>query len=96
MLVVVDPKDYAEVTTRVEKSQIDTTFCERLAAKAFRHTAAYDAAIARYLSTDEKFPERLTLTFERDAVMRYGENPHQDAAFLPGRNPVWGSESASR
>ncbi len=81
VLVVVDPKDYAEVNTRVEKSQIDTAFCERLAAKAFRHTAAYDAAIARYLSTDEKFPERLTLTFERDAVMRYGENPHQDAAF---------------
>lgn len=81
VLVVVDPKDYAEVNTRVEKSQIDDAFCERLAAKAFRHTAAYDAAIARYLSTDEKFPERLTLTFERDAVMRYGENPHQVAAF---------------
>ncbi len=81
VLVVVDPKDYVEVNARARKDQINTAFCERLAAKAFRHTAAYDAAIARYFSTDEKFPERLTLTFERDGVMRYGENPHQEAAF---------------
>ena len=81
MLVVVDPSDYESVSKRVTDTQIDASFREAMAAKAFRHTAAYDAEIARYLSSDEKFPERLTLTYERDAVMRYGENPHQDAAY---------------
>ena len=86
VLVVVDPSDYADVGKRVVDAQIDTSFRERMAAKAFRHTAAYDAEISRYLSSDEKFPERLTLTYERDAVMRYGENPHQDAAYY--RDPA--------
>ena len=81
VLVVVDPNDYQDVSERINADQIDRTFRESMAAKAFRHTAAYDAEIARYLSSDEKFPERLTLTYERDAVMRYGENPHQDAAY---------------
>lgn len=81
VLVVVDPSDYESVSKRVADTQIDASFREAMAAKAFRHTAAYDAEIARYLSSDEKFPERLTLTYERDAVMRYGENPHQDAAY---------------
>ena len=81
VLVVVDPNDYDDVKKRVSEAQIEASFREQMAAKAFRHTAAYDAEIARYLSSDEKFPERLTLTYERDAVMRYGENPHQDAAY---------------
>ncbi|MCY4130350.1 MAG: bifunctional phosphoribosylaminoimidazolecarboxamide formyltransferase/IMP cyclohydrolase [Gammaproteobacteria bacterium] len=86
VLVVVDPSDYADVKKRIAETQIDASFRESMAAKAFRHTAAYDAEIARYLSTDEKFPERLTLTYERDAVMRYGENPHQAAAYY--RDPA--------
>lgn len=81
VLVVVDPSDYDDVKRRIAETQIDGSFRASMAAKAFRHTAAYDAQIARYLSADEKFPERLTLTYERDAVMRYGENPHQDAAY---------------
>ncbi len=81
VLVVVDPHDYPEVAERIAKNAIDTKFRARMAAKAFRHTAAYDATIAGYLSTDEQFPERLTLTYVRDGVMRYGENPHQKAAF---------------
>ncbi|MCY4094330.1 MAG: bifunctional phosphoribosylaminoimidazolecarboxamide formyltransferase/IMP cyclohydrolase [Gammaproteobacteria bacterium] len=81
VLVVVDPNDYEDVSERISADQIDAEFRASMAAKAFRHTAAYDAEIARYLSANEKFPERLTLTYERDAVMRYGENPHQDAAY---------------
>lgn len=81
VLVVVDPNDYDDVKTRIDEARIEASFRERMAAKAFRHTAAYDAEIARYLSSDEKFPERLTFTYELDAVMRYGENPHQDAAY---------------
>ena len=81
VLVVVDPNDYAAVSSRLEQGHIDASFREQMAARAFRHTAAYDAEIARYLSSDEKFPEQLTLTYKRDAVMRYGENPHQDAAY---------------
>ena len=80
VLVVVDPNDYDAVCTRVVKGQLDASFRELMAARAFRHTAAYDAEIARYLSSNEKFPEQLTLTYRRDALMRYGENPHQDAA----------------
>ena len=80
VLVVVDPNDYDAVSSRVVGGQIDSSFREQMAARAFRHTAAYDAEIARYLSSNEKFPEQLTLTFKRDALMRYGENPHQEAA----------------
>ena len=81
VLVIVDPNDYDAVSSRVEQGHIDSSFREQMAARAFRHTAAYDAEIARYLSSGEKFPEQLTLTYQRDALMRYGENPHQDAAY---------------
>ena len=65
------------------QEEIAFSIRQRLAAKAFRHTAAYDALIANYLSKEceEKFPERLTLTYEKAQELRYGENPHQEAAF---------------
>ena len=81
VLVVVDPHDYDEVMQRVQDDAIDGDFRKRMAAKAFRHTAAYDAAIAGYLTDEERFPEKLTLSYVRDQVLRYGENPHQAAAF---------------
>lgn len=81
VLVVVDPNDYEEMSSRIAQNQLESSFRERMAARAFRHTAAYDAKIAGYLSSREKFPERLTLTYELDSVMRYGENPHQEAAY---------------
>jgi phosphoribosylaminoimidazolecarboxamide formyltransferase/IMP cyclohydrolase len=60
-----------------------------LAVKAFRHTARYDALVATYLGAAEKLPASLSLTFDKLADMRYGENPHQHAAFyrevVPGR-----------
>ncbi len=87
--VLTDPSYYAEVMEQIQSSQ-ETTFetRRRLAAKVFRHTAAYDALISGYLTkqTGEAFPENLTITYERVKELRYGENPHQQAAFY--REPL--------
>lgn len=82
--VVVDNNDYAAVLEEL-RTHGATTFAtrERLAAKVFRHTAAYDALIAEYLTEQagETFPEKITLTYDLKQPLRYGENPHQKAAF---------------
>ncbi|AKG33216.1 bifunctional phosphoribosylaminoimidazolecarboxamide formyltransferase/IMP cyclohydrolase [Paenibacillus durus] len=87
--VVVDADDYAKVLEEVRAGG-DTTLetRKRLAAKVFRHTAAYDALISDYLSnvTGEPLPERYTVTYEKIQDLRYGENPHQKAAFY--RTPL--------
>ncbi len=78
--VVVDPTDYEVVgQTLADSGAIDYDLRRRLSAKAFRHTAAYDALISNYL-TEEPFPERRVLPLERTLPLRYGENPHQKAA----------------
>ena len=80
---VVDPADYGEVL-EVLTSGVDKPALRRsLARKVFEHTAAYDAAIANWLAAQdgERFPERITLAFERAQGLRYGENPGQRAAF---------------
>jgi phosphoribosylaminoimidazolecarboxamide formyltransferase/IMP cyclohydrolase len=90
--VVVDSADYAEVLEQI-RAHGDTTpeTRKRLAAKVFRHTAAYDALISQYLSaaTGELLPERYTVTYEKIQDLRYGENPHQRAAFY--RRPLAGA-----
>ncbi|MGL6167038.1 MAG: bifunctional phosphoribosylaminoimidazolecarboxamide formyltransferase/IMP cyclohydrolase [Fusobacteriaceae bacterium] len=82
--VCVDPKDYDMVLNEIEASG-DTVLETKkyLAAKVFRHTAAYDTLIGNYLTemSGEKFPESYTVTFEKVQDLRYGENPHQEAAF---------------
>lgn len=82
--VVVDPTDYQTVIDEL-KADGTTTFETRrkLAAKVFRHTAAYDALIAEYMTnlSEEENPETLTVTYELKQTLRYGENPHQKAAF---------------
>lgn len=84
VVTVVDPEDYASIAQKVQAGQAFTEQ-ERfaLSAKVFRHTAAYDAIIANYLTqqTGEDFAEDLTLTFKKVQGLRYGENPHQKAAF---------------
>lgn len=83
--VVVDPADYNKVLDELKtnhKVSIDTNFY--LATKVFEHTANYDTMIANYLRTqrgDHSLPNILTMTFEKVQDMRYGENPHQGAAF---------------
>jgi phosphoribosylaminoimidazolecarboxamide formyltransferase / IMP cyclohydrolase len=86
VLVVVDPNDYAEVRSIVESggSTFDQRF--RYAAKAFAHTARYDAAVAGYLAGGEtEFPNLLSLQFDKKESLRYGENPHQRAALYADR-----------
>lgn len=87
--VVVDPADYAAVLSELAEdgeTKIETR--KRLAAKVFRHTAAYDALIAAYMTdlVQEESPEKLTVTYELKQTLRYGENPHQQAAFY--RKPL--------
>ncbi|SFJ45556.1 bifunctional phosphoribosylaminoimidazolecarboxamide formyltransferase/IMP cyclohydrolase [Thermoflavimicrobium dichotomicum] len=87
--VVVDPSDYDTVAEQIaQEGNTDEETRARLAAKAFGHTAAYDALIAQYLHEriSVRFPEQLTLTFEKVSALRYGENPHQQAAFY--REPL--------
>jgi phosphoribosylaminoimidazolecarboxamide formyltransferase / IMP cyclohydrolase len=83
--VVVDPQDYSAVleTVRAHDRRTTLQLRQRLAAKAFGRTAAYDAAIASWFGTQSReiLPEQLTVTARRVQLSRYGENPHQRAAF---------------
>ncbi|MGH8186710.1 MAG: bifunctional phosphoribosylaminoimidazolecarboxamide formyltransferase/IMP cyclohydrolase, partial [Steroidobacteraceae bacterium] len=85
--VVVDPQDYARVLDEIERNgEVSDETRKQLAAKAYAHTASYDAAVASYLSkvtqgADSGFPDSLTLQFHKRLDLRYGENPQQNAAF---------------
>jgi phosphoribosylaminoimidazolecarboxamide formyltransferase/IMP cyclohydrolase len=96
--VVVNPADYATLLKELEANGGCTTLelRSRLAAKAFAHTARYDTMVASYLAEHhpvdgygeaaERFPATLPLVFDKVQDLRYGENPHQEAAFY--RTPV--------
>jgi phosphoribosylaminoimidazolecarboxamide formyltransferase/IMP cyclohydrolase len=101
--VVTDPADYGAVLKELAASGAlgaETRF--RLAQRAFSHTAQYDGAISNYLTALDaggarsRFPQRLNLQFERLQAMRYGENPHQEAAFYRDLQPAPGSLGAYR
>lgn len=82
--VIVDSQDYDQVLEELRADGTTTLATRRrLAAKVFRHTAAYDALISGYLTNlaGEEFPEQVTYTYELKQPLRYGENPHQKAAF---------------
>lgn len=85
VVVVVDPGDYGRVAEALATGGIDAALRRELAVKAFRHTARYDAVIAGWLADEAglsaTFPESLVLGLERIGPLRYGENPHQGAAF---------------
>lgn len=84
VLVVVDPDDYDHVASAVESGRVDQHLRKSLAAKAFAHTAFYDAVIAGYLSGDNEstvWPDRLVLPLRLLNSLRYGENPHQQAGL---------------
>jgi len=89
--VVTDPADYAAVMADMAAQEGATTpaLRERLARRAFAHTAAYDAAIAGWMSreAEEAFPPLLTLAARHRQHLRYGENPHQQAAFYAAIEP---------
>jgi phosphoribosylaminoimidazolecarboxamide formyltransferase/IMP cyclohydrolase len=83
--ILTDPNDYAPVQAEMETKdgRIGEDLRRRLAAKAFGRTVAYDAAIAEWFSAQlgVEFPERFSLSGELVEILRYGENPHQKAAF---------------
>jgi phosphoribosylaminoimidazolecarboxamide formyltransferase/IMP cyclohydrolase len=106
--VVTDPARYGDVLTAVRDGGFDLARRRRLALDAFRHTAAYDIAVASWLGSfvapdDEVdgessgFPGWIAASYERAAVLRYGENPHQRAALYvtPGGAGVAGAEQLS-
>jgi phosphoribosylaminoimidazolecarboxamide formyltransferase/IMP cyclohydrolase len=92
--VIVDPLDYGTVLAELEQHE-GTVSAEtrlRLATKAFAHTAQYDAAVASYLDSrvrgaETSFPEWLALHYRKRMDLRYGENPHQQAAFYLSQQP---------
>jgi phosphoribosylaminoimidazolecarboxamide formyltransferase / IMP cyclohydrolase len=100
---VCDPEDYPALLAEMasKNGALGDTTRTALAKKAFAHTAAYDAAIANYLGrfdtagAQTEFPDRLTLQFRKLQDLRYGENPHQVAAFYGDERPVAGTISAA-
>ncbi len=97
--VVCDPDDYSDVLAAMEDGgEVPLALRRKLAAKVFAHTAAYDGRIAEYVSSlkdrlgeereeeRDPYPKYLTLAFERAYPLRYGENPHQSAAFYRDRS----------
>ena len=97
--VLCDPSDYDAIVKELrENGETYLTTREYLAAKVFRHTASYDTMIASYLTerTGEKYPEKFTITFDKVQELRYGENPHQSAAFYKGMNPQYSLANAKQ
>jgi AICAR transformylase/IMP cyclohydrolase PurH (only IMP cyclohydrolase domain in Aful) len=97
--IIVHPNDYASTITELKNSNnclsAQTRF--KLALKSFEHTARYDTAIATYLGNinNNQFPETLNLQFYLSQTMRYGENPHQNAAFYHEKSPTSGTIAAA-
>jgi len=84
--VLTDPDEYANFSKQLikHKGALEETYRFKLAQNAFSHTAHYDKVISDYLSKNEKkvnFPNNLTQNMKKKMAMRYGENPHQEAAF---------------
>ena len=97
--VVVDPGDYDEVLQALRNDQMSAEYRRRLAAKAYAHTAAYDTAITKYLSqslNDDPIGERFLHAGTLIERLRYGENPHQDAAFYLDQAHVDGALATAK
>jgi phosphoribosylaminoimidazolecarboxamide formyltransferase/IMP cyclohydrolase len=99
--IVTEPEDYAAVIAEMDANGGATTMAlrKRLAATAFAHTASYDSAIARWFAIADQgttFPDTLPLTAKLASELRYGENPHQQAALyvpaVPGPRGIAGAQ----
>lgn len=109
VVVVVEPSDYTEVLKQLEeKNGTDYQLRYQLAWKTFAHTAKYDSAISNYLGARlkesqqdlteaaDQFPESYSIQFKKAQTMRYGENPHQSAAFYVEHNPKEASVATAK
>jgi phosphoribosylaminoimidazolecarboxamide formyltransferase/IMP cyclohydrolase len=97
--VVIDPADYDSVLEMLKSDALSLEERRRLAAKAYAHTAAYDTAITKYLSRslgDDPLGDRFLHAGSLVEKMRYGENPHQDAAFYIDQQAPTGSLALAR
>tara|TARA_R110002096_G_scaffold120812_6_gene261782 strand:- start:185 stop:1735 length:1551 start_codon:yes stop_codon:yes gene_type:complete len=97
--VVVEPDDYDAVLNDLRSDKLTLDSRRRLAAKAYAHTASYDTAITRYLSAslgDDALGQRFLYAGTLSEKLRYGENPHQDAAFYVDQQAPAGSLAAAR
>lgn len=102
--VVVDSSSYKKVIDEMAANQgeVPASVRYQLAVKAFEHTARYDGAIANYLGAigegyeSQTFPQTLSLQFKQVQTMRYGENPHQQAAFYVEHNASEASVATAR
>ncbi|MDR1094110.1 MAG: bifunctional phosphoribosylaminoimidazolecarboxamide formyltransferase/IMP cyclohydrolase [Clostridiales bacterium] len=97
VIVLTDPADYGEAVERLKTDTADERFRLKLMYKAFAHTAVYDSLISNYLGKQLGLvmPDTVTFAYEKAQGMRYGENPHQKAAFYRESFPVPGSVSAA-
>jgi phosphoribosylaminoimidazolecarboxamide formyltransferase/IMP cyclohydrolase len=101
--VVVDPSDYRELLDELAANQGATNIAmrQKLAAKAFAHTAQYDAMVSAYFTgaiggAAPTFPDDLNLSFRKHMDLRYGENPHQQAAFYTDPRAIGASATRAR
>ena len=82
VIIVTDPNDYSMIIDKLRGAGLSLDDRKTLAQKAFQHTAMYDTAIAQYLwQGNESFPDNMTIALKKRYGLRYGENPHQKAAF---------------
>jgi phosphoribosylaminoimidazolecarboxamide formyltransferase/IMP cyclohydrolase len=100
--IIVDPTDYQQTIDSIKATGgMDDTNRFNFAVKTFEHTAQYDGAIANYLGSIQgsgdkaDFSRTINLQFKQKQVMRYGENPHQKAAFFTEENTMPGSISTA-
>ncbi len=96
VLVVVDPNDYQPILEQMRQGSVDLEARKRLAQKAFQHVAFYDTAIAQYLAGEKSFAPELTIALRKRYDLRYGENPHQKAAFYEEIGPKLGIAGAQQ
>jgi len=98
VVVLVDPVDYDQFLENLDNNNVDINYRQQLAAKAFGHTASYDASINQYLSqsfSKETFTKQFFYTGNLISKLRYGENPHQEAAFYKDDSVVNNKSLAS-
>ncbi len=97
--VIVEPEDYDTVLDDLKNDRLSLESRRRLAAKAYAHTASYDTAITKYLSNslaDDALGQRFLYSGTLSEKLRYGENPHQDAAFYVDQSLPAGSLAAAK
>lgn len=82
VVVISDKEDYKAVMEEIsENGDVSVKLRKKLAGKVFNLMSAYDAAISNFLLEDEEYPEYLSISYKKKQSLRYGENPHQSAAY---------------